>query len=86
MAENKPKRWTPKAKFHPGGHKGKLHHELGVPEGEKIPAAKLEAAKHSRNTEVRNDAIRAETMKGWHHGGKKRKSMYTDESRKKMEH
>ena len=55
--------------FHPGGHKGKLHHELGVPEGEKIPHARLEAAMHSHNTEVRDDAIRANTMEHWHHGG-----------------
>lgn len=55
--------------FKPGGHKGKLHHELGIPEGEKIPQARLQSAMHSSNREVRNDAIRAHTMEGWHHGG-----------------
>ncbi len=54
-----------RAKFNPGGHKGKLHRELGIPEGEKIPASRLEAATHSRDREIRNDAIRAETMKKW---------------------
>lgn len=59
--------------FNPGGHKGKLHRELGVPEGEKISAAKLEAAKHSKDSKVRDDAIRADTMKKWNHVGKKDK-------------
>lgn len=55
--------------FHPGGEKGKLHREMGIPEGEKIPATKLRAATHSSDPEKRRDAIRAETMKKWHHGG-----------------
>ena len=54
--------------FKPGGEKGKLHHEMGIPEGEKIPADKLKAAAHSDDPEKRRDAIRAETMKSWHHG------------------
>ncbi len=56
--------------FHPGGQKGKLHREMGIPEGEKIPPKKLEAATHSKNREERDDAIRAETMKGWNHKGR----------------
>lgn len=63
-----------KADFHPGGQKGKLHRELGIPTDQKIPAARLEAATHSKNPEVRRDAIRAKTMEGWHHGGSKKKS------------
>lgn len=51
--------------FNPGGHKGKLHRELGVPVGQKIPAGKLAAAVHSKDREVRDDAIRAKTMKKW---------------------
>ena len=47
-----------------GGEKGKLHREIGVPEGEKIPAAKLKAAEHSKNPEIKRDAIRAKTMEG----------------------
>lgn len=67
------KGWIPKGEFHPAGEKGKLHREMGIPEGKKIPAAKLEAAAHSSDPEKRRDAIRAETMKKWHHGGKGRR-------------
>jgi len=66
------KKWVKKADFHPGGEKGKLHRELGVPEGEKIPPAKLASALHSKDTETRNDAIRAKTMMGWRHTGPKK--------------
>lgn len=52
-------------KFNPGGQKGKLHRELGISTDKKIPAKRLTAAAHSKNKEVRNDAIRAETMKKW---------------------
>ena len=69
MAERK--KWTPKKDFHPAGEKGKLHREMGVPKGEKIPAGKLEAAAHSKDPEIRRDAIRAETMKKWKHSGSK---------------
>jgi hypothetical protein len=37
-------------------HKGLLHKELGVPQGQKIPEAKLEAAKHSSNPAERKRA------------------------------
>lgn len=57
-----------KKAFNPGGQKGKLHRELHVPAGEKIPAKKLAKAEHSKDREVRDDAIRAKTMEGWHHG------------------
>ena len=53
--------------FHPGGEKGKLHREMGIPEGQKIPADKLRKATHSKDPEIRRDAIRAETMKKWKH-------------------
>jgi hypothetical protein len=69
------KRWKTKAAMkNVGGEKGKLHREMGVPEGEKIPADKLKAATHSSDPEKRRDAIRAETMKKWHHG--KRSPIY----------
>jgi hypothetical protein len=58
-------------KFNPGGQKGKLHRELGIPTSQKIPAARLAAAARSSNPEVRRDAIRAETMEKWKHGGGK---------------
>lgn len=63
------KKWVKKADFKPGGTPGKLHREIGVPEGEKIPAGKLDAAAKSSNPEIRRDAIRAKTMKGWKHEG-----------------
>jgi len=64
-----------RAKFKPGGEKGKLHRELGIPEGEKIPAGRLSSAAKSKDPEIKRDAIRAETMKGWQHGGKKRRGL-----------
>ena len=70
MAEEPKKKrgWKTKAEMRGvGGEKGKLHREIGVPEGEKIPAAKLEAAEHSENPEIKRDAKRAETMEKWHH-------------------
>jgi oligoendopeptidase F len=65
MAE---KKRTPN--FHAGGEKGTLHREMGVPEGQKIPAEKLKAATHSKDREERDDASRAETMRAWSHKGK----------------
>jgi hypothetical protein len=54
--------------FHPGGEKGKLHRELGIPEGEKIGTARIAKAIHSRNPEIHRDAIRARTMSHWNKG------------------
>ena len=47
--------------------KGGLHRALGVPEGEKIPAKKLEAARHSKNSHVQHMANFAHTMSGFKH-------------------
>jgi hypothetical protein len=44
--------------------KGALHKALHVPEGEKIPEAKLEKAEHSSNPTMRKRANLAETLKG----------------------
>lgn len=68
------KRWTPKKAFHPGGEKGKLHRELHVPEGEKIPKGRLASAEKSSNPEVARDAKRAETMEHWDHKGRTRRN------------
>lgn len=46
-------------------HKGELHSDLGVPQGEPIPAAKLAAAKNSPNPAVRRRATFAQNAKGW---------------------
>ncbi len=77
----------------PGGQKGKLHREIGVPEGKKIPASKLAAAEKSDNPEIRRDAIRAKTMEGWRHGNggsdpearkRRRETMYTHPTSKRI--
>lgn len=47
-------------------NKGALHRHLGVPEGEKIPEEKLEAASNSKNPRVRREANLAKTLKGMH--------------------
>ena len=64
----------PKGEFKKGGwiagatkNKGALHRALHVPEGKKIPAAKLEKAEHSKNPTMRKRAALAETLKGMHH-------------------
>lgn len=44
-------------------HKGSLHKALGVKQGEKIPAKKLEKAEHSKNPSLRKKAVLAETLK-----------------------
>jgi hypothetical protein len=59
MAEH----WMQGAVKHPGA----LHRALGVPEGQKIPAAKLEKAKHSKNGHIRRMAALAETFKHANH-------------------
>lgn len=45
------------------GSKGKLHRELGVPEGKKIPAKKIAKAAKSSNPKIRKEAAFAETLK-----------------------
>ena len=77
MAEGR-KRWKTKAQMAKvGGEKGKLHRELGIPEGDKIPKARLHEAANSKNPEIARDAKRAETMESWdHRGAKRRKKLY----------
>lgn len=45
--------------------KGALHRELGVPQGKKIPAKKLEAASHKPG-KLGERARLAQTLKGFH--------------------
>lgn len=47
---------------------GALHRDLGVPEGKKIPAAKLAAAAKSSNPTIRKRAALAKTLKGFRKG------------------
>lgn len=49
-------------------HKGRLHDALGVPQGEKIPAAKLAQAKKSEDPHMRQMATYAANAKKWDHG------------------
>lgn len=44
-------------------HPGKLHRDLHVPEGEKIPDKKLAKAEHSKNPSIRREANLAKTLK-----------------------
>lgn len=46
-------------------HKGALRKSLGVKAGEKIPAAKLKKAEHSKNPTTAKRARLAETLKGF---------------------
>ena len=57
------KHWIKGAIEHPGA----LHKELGVPQGEKIPAKKLAKAEHSDNPTLSKRAHLAETLEGMHH-------------------
>lgn len=53
--------------------KGGLHRALGIPEGEKIPAERLAAARNSKNEHVRKMAEFAHTMSGFKHPKGKKK-------------
>lgn len=61
-----------------GENKGALHRALGVPEGEKIPAEKMEKAAHSNNPRIRKEAALAHTLAGFSHK-KTRQKMYGKE-------
>ena len=62
-------KWIQKAL---GPHsKNKLHRELNVPEGKKIPASKLKKAMHSKNPTERKRANLAHTLEGFHKGKEK---------------
>ena len=60
-------KWIQKAI--PPSHRGALHRQLGVPVGQKIPAAKLAKAKQSSNPTLRKRANLAATL-GKLRGGK----------------
>ncbi len=46
--------------------KGALHQEMGVPQGQNIPATKLETAANSNNETLRKRAQLAITLKRMH--------------------
>ena len=45
--------------------KGLLHKKLGVPQGQKIPAAKLEKAMKSKSAALRKEANFAKNAREW---------------------
>jgi hypothetical protein len=47
-------------------HPGALHKELGVPQGQKIPAKKLATARNSKNPTLRKRANLARTLGSFH--------------------
>lgn len=53
-----------------GKHPGALHRELGVPEGKKIPQAKIQAATKSDNPTLRKRTFLAKTLAHMNHPGK----------------
>lgn len=57
-------KWIDKAL--PKTSKGKLHRELGVPEGEKIPAKKMAKAAKSKNPKIRKQVDLAKTLGKMH--------------------
>lgn len=48
-------------------HKGMLHSDLGIPQGQKIPEARLESAENSKNPKIRRRAVFAENAKHFNH-------------------
>lgn len=46
-------------------HKGRLHEALGVPEGQKIPASRIAAAKNSTDPALRKQATFAQNARRW---------------------
>ena len=48
-------------------HPGALHRALHVPEGQKIPAAKMAKAAKSSNPHMKKMVSLAHTLKGMHH-------------------
>lgn len=54
-----PEKWIQKAV---GKNPGKLHRELNVPEGEKIPAKKMAKGAKSKNPTIRKEVALARTL------------------------
>lgn len=58
-------KWIAEALSKPGS-KGKLHRELGVPEGKKIPAKAMSKACHSKDATIKKEAVLAKTLSKMH--------------------
>jgi hypothetical protein len=48
-------------------HKGLLHRKMGIPQGQPIPAGRLQTELHSKSEALRKEAQFAENAKGWNH-------------------
>lgn len=48
-------------------HEGKLHKDLGVPEGERIPSSKLKAAEKNASPAEKKRLVFAENARKWNH-------------------
>lgn len=57
------KKWIQASGVDKPGHKGRLHRALGVPEGEKIPASKIEEAARSHDSHLRHMANFAKNVR-----------------------
>jgi len=51
-------------------NKGKLHKDLGIKEGEKIPTKKMERAKKNASPAEKKRIVFAENARKWHKKGK----------------
>lgn len=49
-------------------HRGLLHRDLGVPQGQKIPVGRIRAALHSKSAARRKRAQFAINARKWNHG------------------
>lgn len=58
-------------------HKGRLHRDLGVPEGQPIPADKLQQALNSPDPKVRARAQFAKNAKSFDHNSSPLKKLMT---------
>jgi len=47
-------------------HKGRLHRDLGIPEGEKIGEKRISKALHSKNPRIRREARSAKGLTHMH--------------------
>ena len=50
-------------------HKGALHRALGVPEGQKLGASRINKALHSSSPSIQRMARSAKGLTAMHHGG-----------------
>lgn len=66
-----------------GKHPGRLHRRLHVPEGERIPESKLEAAAHSSDPSLRKEAALARVGKRYGPKGGRHAAHRPDRARRR---